>query len=298
MGHASSTDKPSSKESLQACLLRHSGKPVSSSADKVTLEGLQAYMPSTEAMINSHYAKREDKVKSYKTIVKLTGEIGMSEDRQYEICLTAFRNLNRHTGTLSAANIAEPVRPGQAKPVASPPNAEPVKLPEAVRRELQGLLANPHSFLALGGRDLKSYQDCDPKLLMAAINADQGFLRKSAGHWALPPDQAFRNELAESWKTHLSSSQARTGGGVGATNAVPFEAIRNAQAELSNAIKGGYDIRIPQAQADFAQVALSVNLALNSSHTLAGRGTDSITEQTMMFSADGHSNKSSTPRFM
>ncbi|MEI2455003.1 MULTISPECIES: hypothetical protein [Lysobacter] len=298
MGQGSSTDNASSKESLKDCLLRYSGKAAGSAPEKITLEGIQAYMTSNDAFLRNHYAAREDKVNSYKTIASLTREVGMSEDRQYELCLSAYRNLNRYAGKLSAANIPEPVAPGQAKSVASSSNAEQSKLPQAVRRDLQGLLDNPHSFFALGGRDIKSYENCDPKLLTAAIKADQSFVQNSAAHWSLPPDQAARNTLADRWRDHLNSPQARNEGGVGATNAVPFEAIKNAQTELSNAIKGGYDIRLPQAQADFAQVALSVNLAINASHTLAGRGTDSITEQTMMFSPDGHSNKSSAPRFM
>lgn len=293
MGQGSSTDKSSSRqESVGDCLLRYSAQASSHNPDKITLQGIQTYITSNEALGNGHYAGRSDKVASYTMISDLAKQSGMSDERRYEICFTAHRNLNRYGNALGAAGIAEPEKPGQVKPLESSSAQTGVSnLPPETRANLQELLNNPRSFLALSGKPIGAYEGCDPGKLKDAIHADQEFLIKGAPHWTLENNPTTRGTIAASWADHLNSPQARNAGGVGTTNATPFDAIRGAHVELANAINNGYDIRTPEAQKAFSQVALGVNLAIHSSHTLAGRGADTLTEQTMLHSPDGHSNK-------
>lgn len=298
MGQGSSTDKSASQQtSVGDCLLRYSAQASSHNPDRITLQGIQTYITSNEALGNGHYVARSDKAGSYTMISDLTKQSGMSEERRYEVCFTAHRNLNRYGQELTHAGIAEPEKPGQTKPIAtSSAQTGTSNIPPDTRADLQELLNNPRSFLALSGKPIASYENCDPGKLKEAIHADQAFLIKGAPHWTLDNNSTTRNALATSWSDHLNSPQARNAGSVGATNATPFDAIRGADTELSNAIKGGYDIRTPEAQKAFSEVALGVNLAIHSSNTLAGRGADTLTEQTMLYSPDGHSNKGPTGR--
>jgi hypothetical protein len=289
MGTGSSKDEVA-YESLTDSLLRHSGKSYSKDPDLITLEGVRAYIKSDQAAGNMHFVPIGKKVEEYRMIDSLTKISGMSGQRKYELCSEAYSRLNNTGHLLSDAGIERPKSPQSIASSSAPSNTNTVsKLPPGTAQELDALLSNPHSFLALSGRKRESFEDCDPSKLNAAIVADKAFLVEGAGYWTLAPQD--RQTVATGWASHLNTSNVLETGLVGATNQTPLHAITGAKTELVNAIQGGYDIRSEGALSAFAKAAAGVNLAINSTNTLAGRGTDSISEQTMLYSPDGHNNR-------
>ncbi|WP_394540284.1 hypothetical protein PRJ39_06680 [Lysobacter enzymogenes] len=273
---------------LDQRLLVHSHQSTDASPDKITLSGLKDYMGSNDALGAGHYSNRNDKVEAYNTVSRITLASSMSDEHRLDLRRQAYRDFNRNGAVLERAGIEPPQSPQKEQAATSSQTAS--KLPEDIQRDLKALLANPHSFLALSGKGIESYENCQHKDLRSAIHADQTFLEKGATYWTLP-DDGKRAGLAESWANHLQSSETHNAAGAHTSNRTPIDAIRGAQAQLTEAISGGYDITQRSAQAAFSEVALGVNLALNASQTLAGRGADTLTEQTMLQSPDGHSNQ-------
>lgn len=287
MGQGGSTGRMT----LDQRLLTHSRQSTDASPDKITLSGIKDYMGSNDALSSGHYSNRTDKVEAYNTLSRITLASAMSDEHRYDLRTQAYRDFNRNGAILEKAGIEPPQPPQKEQAATSSQTAS--KLPEDIQRDLKALLANPHSFLALSGKGIEAYENCQHKDLRSAIHADQAFVEKGAKYWTLP-DDGRRAGIAESWSGHLQSSDAHNSVGVHATNRTPIDAIRGAQAQLTTAINGGYDITQQGAQTAFSQAALGVNLALNSSQTLAGRGADTVTEQTMLQSPDGHSNQGPT----
>lgn len=287
MGQAES----SGRLTLDQRLLAHSKQSTDADPDKITFAGLKEYMGSNEAFSAGHYSNRSDKAQAYNTLLKITLESSMSDEHRYDLRTQAYRDFNRNGAALERAGIQPPQAPQKEQAATSSQTAS--KLPEDVQRDLKALLANPHSFLALSGKGIEAYENCQHKDLRNAIHADQTFVKDGAQYWTLP-DDGRRAGLAESWAGHLQSPETHNAVGAHTSNRTPIDAIRGAQAQLTQAINGGYDITQQGAQTAFSRAALGVNLALNSSQTLAGRGADTVTEQTMLQSPDGHSNQGPT----
>lgn len=224
----------------------------------------------------------------------------MSDEAENKLMAQAYKSLNGHDHTLEKANIADPasVPNTHADTISNnnnaPSNSGPSH-PEELRKQAITLAVNPHSYSSLSGMDTQKLLALDTKALQAVVYADNSFVEATQGRWNLPTGQQQTTALHV--QNNYNADLCHDLGLAGQTHATPTEAFVNAKDALLKAVNMGFDVygqhtgQQPDDKAlkAFGEVAMSVNLATNVGTTLTGRGADTISEQTMAFSSDGHS---------
>lgn len=273
----------------------------SHSADTVTLQGMNMYLNEKAGVYSTWNPSHAfERVNRYLEIQGLAKQIGMSDEAGDKLMAQAYKSLNGRNDALAEAKIADPatIRSTQTIPntnTAPNTNSGPSH-PEELRRQAVTLAVNPHSYSSLSGMDTQKLLALDTDSLRVVVHADNSFVEKTQGHWNLPVGQ--QQATALNVKTNYNADLCHSLGLAGQTNATPTEAFVNGKDTLLKAVSQGFDVygqHTGQAPDDkalkaFGQVAMSVNLATNVSNTLTGRGADTISENTMMYSPDGHSN--------
>lgn len=280
----------------------------SHSPDTVTYKGMSMYLNEQMGQsMNWNPSHAIERVNRYHDVSDLVKKIGMSEEAGGKLMAQAYKSLNGRDGALEKANITDPAttRSTQTTPVSNnnsaPGNSGPSH-PEELRKQAITLALNPHSYSSLSGMDTQKLLALDTRTLQVVVHADNSFVEATKGHWNLPTGQ--QQATALNVKTNYNADLCHTLGLAGQTNATPTEAFVNGKDVLLKAVNMGFDVygqhtgQQPDNKAlkAFGEVAMSVNMAANVGTTLTGRGTDSITEQTMMYSPDGHSNANTGPK--
>ena len=289
MGNSHGGNKTQEKIDL---LNARSGNGNSQSPDTVTLKGFNSYINQNNDLKHDTWIPQlpHERVKRYHDIDSLSREIGMSDRARDRIMQSAYTSLNRK-GDLEAAGIVDPatVKHEEPKPRAQD-SAPSHNQSEETVRQVKDLLSNPHSYFSLSGEKLENLLQKEPGKLNEAILADQRFVDATRDFWNLPSGQ--RQQTAAHIRTHyneeLCTDQLHL---AGSSNRTPIDNFMKGKDAAINAVQNGFNIyggENQEALKAFGQVAMSVNNAINSSHTLAGRGADTISEQTMAFSPDGH----------
>lgn len=304
MGNSHGGNKTQEKIDL---LNARSGRGNSDSPDTVTLGGFNSY-------INQNYDFKHDtwrpqgtgeRVKRYHDIEALSTEIGMSEKARGNVLAQAYKTLNGRDGALERADIVDPSLKREVQSVPNsnaPSNSNKPSHPEELSRQAVTLALNPHSYSSLSGMNAEKLLALDTRTLDAVVHADNAFVEQTRGHWNLPGNQ--QQATALNVKANYNADLCHNLGLAGQTNATPTEAFVNGKDALLKAVNMGFDVygqhtgHPPDDKAlkAFGQVAMSVNLATSVSTTLTGRGADTISENTMAFSADGHSMGGSGPK--
>ena len=300
MGNSSDKqpDPGAKKQELTEELLRYSKKYGSTQADDVSLGGINAYLDKQYGPVRKGMDDKgfEHKFR-YDKIEELSGEIGMSDGRRGKLLSDAFRNLNR-TGELDKAEVPDPAA---RKETQSEPTAKPkVELPQHDKVIVDGLttlLDNPRSYLSLSGQKMEHLLSRDAGTLRNVIHADETFMDATRNFWTLPEGhrQGVVQNLQNNYNEDLCTSHLHL---AGTSNRTPIESFLKGKEAAMNAASQGLDIyggTNNEVLKSFGYAAMGVNLALNTSGTLAGRGADTMAEQTMAFSPDGHSNTKKGP---
>lgn len=282
------------KQEMIAELLRYSGKFDSVKADDVSLSGMNKYLDKQYGAIRRGVDDDgfEHKFR-YNKIEALSEEIGMSEGRRAKFLSDAYTNLNR-TGELDKAHVPDPAaarKEAQSEPIAKPR----VELPQhdkSIVESLTALLDNPHSYLSLSGQKMEHLLSRDAGTLRSVIHADDSFVEATRKFWTLPEDrrQNVVQNIQNNYNEELCTNHLHL---AGTSNRTPIESFLGGKQAAMNAAERGLDLyggTNNEVLKAFGYAAMGVNLSLNTAGTLAGRGADTMSEQTMAFSADGHSN--------
>ncbi len=262
--------------------------------DRVTLQGMNRYLNQKEerALDQKVGSSPIERKMRYDDIANLATTIGMGDEAKFKLLSSAYTSLNTQAKYLEKANVE---RPSQAPQVQTPSvvpsergNAH--QHPRELAESAVNLALNPHSYSSLSGKTANDLLALDSRTLTAVVHADQTFLDKTANHWTLPDHQ--RAGTAQNINTNYDRQLGVQLGLVGQTNATPQIAFENGKDAAIRAVNLGLDIYGGPNQSvlkAFGQAALSINLATEPSQTLAGRGANTISEQTMSHNPDGHS---------
>lgn len=290
MGNSHGGNKTQEKIDL---LNARSGHGNSQSPDTVTLKGFNSYISQTYDLKHDAWVPQHphERVKRYGDIESLSREIGMSDRARDRILQSAYTSLNRK-GDLEAAGIVDPATVKREEPKSRAQESAPNhNQSEETVKQVKELLSNPRSYFSLSGEKLENLLQKEPGKLGEAILADRRFVEATKDHWNLDPSQ--RNQTAANvrinYNEELCTGQLHL---AGTSNRTPIDNFMKGKDAAIRAVEQGFNIyggENQEALKAFGQVAMSVNNAINSSHTLVGRGADTISEQTMAFSADGHS---------
>ncbi|MGO1001247.1 hypothetical protein [Lysobacter sp. CA196] len=300
--------------------------------DAVTLDGIVRHLRKA-SMQSDDWAAMDilHRVQWYQTVQGLVRKIGMSAQRQSEILEELYPLLN-HDRKMRDAGISPPDGDDSSdssdsdSDSGSTSGSDVPAHPSFLLRELDALLANTHSYLALAGWTRERLIRFDTGSLMAAVRADQDFIKKSTDYTPPPPVNLTNFipttaststsgsssaptarlkidywNLPESEKASAASkvadeynrSLANTTGAAPSTNAVAIAAFMANREVAIRAVMAGYDFFEPTqgARKLLGQTAVAIELALGVASTLAGRGVSSITESTMQQSPDGFDNQ-------
>lgn len=289
----------SSLKDLIEILNARSRRGDSRSPDTVTFGGMTMYLNEQEERYTDWRPSHPvDRVNRYRDVVALAGRIGMSEQATYQLLTEAYRSLNGRENALGKVGILAPARPQPPTPSVTPPsrNDNRPQHPEPLQREAIEIAINPHSYCSLMGITTEHLLALDSRTLSEIVHADRNFIASTTNFWNLP--QRERDAVATDVRRDYNASLCYGLGLTGPTNATPTEAFVNGRRGLLRAVELGYDafgshtgqLHDRRALTAYGEVAIVINLALNVTGTLTGRGTDSISERTMAFSPDGHKN--------
>ncbi|WP_231118175.1 hypothetical protein [Lysobacter silvisoli] len=295
--------KPLEQIVKEAC--RHSDERGNPRPDAITYTGLSKYL-NLEQGRAIHWTpdSAEARVARYRAIETLSGELGMSEGHRLKVLDEGYKTLNgtRRTKPLEEAGISKPA-PARSIDAAQASSSAPAASSSAPRApehdaqtlaSLDALLKEPHSFLSLSGHKREHLLALEGKDLRQVVNADEKFVKESAAFWNLDP--TLRADTAQHVAGRFNLELCQQAGAAFATNANPTAAFVAGKGAAVNAVALGYNIYGVDAADNKAALKLlgeatvAINLAVSPQTTLAGRGVDSISEQTMGFSPDGHSN--------
>lgn len=278
----------------------------SKSPDTVTYQGIGRYL-NEQAGVHSGWNPSHaiERVNRYHDVVDMVDKIGMSEEAGKKLLAQAYKSLNGRDHALENAKIADPSLKREPQTVSNsnaPSHSDKPSHPEELSRQAVTLALNPHSYSSLSGMNAEKLLALDTRTLQAVVHADNTFVEKTQGHWNLPGNQ--QQATALNVKANYNADLCHNLGLAGQTNATPTEAFVNGKDALLKAVSMGFDVygqhtgQPPDDKAlkAFGQVAMSVNLATSVSTTLTGRGADTISENTMAFSSDGHSMGGSGPK--
>ncbi|RDZ28505.1 hypothetical protein [Lysobacter silvisoli] len=276
-----------------------SGAFDSDRADDATYKGMNRYLNGKDSQHMNWFPDTKDaRVNRYRDITALAGDMGMSEQHRHEVLTQAYKSLNGHDA-LKDAGIAPPGQPARkddaARASSSVPSQSAHEHPKDVRQDLDALLSNPRSFLSLSGHKAEDLLKLSTKDLGAAVDADKTFVRDAAPYWNLPGEQrqATASHVRDNFNAELSYRLKLTG----VTNATPTHAFVAGKETVVSAVNQGYNIysgpNHTEALKAIGQASISINLAVGQQMTLAGRGTDSLAEQTMSQNPDGHNTSKS-----
>jgi hypothetical protein len=269
-----------------------SGQGNSQSPDTVTLKGFNSYINQNNDLKHDTWVPQlpHERVKRYHDIDALSKEIGMSDRARDKIMQSAYTSLNRK-GDLESAGIADPATARREEPRSRAEDSTRTHpQSEETVKQVKALLSNPHSYFSLSGEKLESLLQKEPGKLGEAIHADQTFVQATKDHWNLDPGQRAQTaaNVRNNYNEELCTGQLHL---AGTSNRTPIDNFMKGKEAAINAVEQGFNIyggQNQEALKAFGQVAMSVNNAINSSHTLAGRGADTISEQTMSHNPDGH----------
>ncbi|NUO76556.1 MAG: hypothetical protein HOQ32_11140 [Lysobacter sp.] len=286
----------------EAC--RYSGVHQGAHPDAISYGGLSQYlnreMGKELQWAPGTTAERADR---YNAIVALSGTLGMSESHHLTVLTEGYASLNGsgRTRHLQVAGIPAPSRARAADAAqassSAPAGSSSASAPEHDAQTLasmDALLKEPHSFLSLSGHRREHLLALESKDLRQAVNADEKFVKESTGFWNL--DDALRADTARHVAGRFNLELCQEAGAAFATNANPTAAFVAGKDAAVNAVHMGYNLYgVGAADAKaalklFGETTVAINLAVSPQTTLAGRGVDSISEQTMGLSPDGHAN--------
>ena len=271
-----------------------SGNYGSHDPDRVSLQGVNRYLNQKEekALDQKVGSSPIERKMRFDDIAGLASTIGMGDDAKFKLLTGAYNSLNTQAKYLERAGVERPTQAPQAQTpsVVQPERSNAPQHPRELAESAVNLALNPHSYTALSGRTANDLLALDSRTLTAVVHADQTFLDKTANHWTLPANQ--QAGTAQNVANNYDRQLAVQLGLVGQTNATPQMAFESGKGAAINAVNQGLDIYGGQNQSvlkAFGEAAININLAVEPSQTLAGRGASTISEQTMSHNPDGHS---------
>ncbi len=303
MGSSQSTSgggKFESTAEIIAKINNYSQNYGSKDPNDASVQGMNRYLNEKEGLARDQRVGSSpiERSSRYASIEALSSSIGMDGEARFKLLTNAYNSLNTQQRYLEQAHIEKPTRETATHTVSSSRTEEGPKHPESTRQAAIALAVDPHSYCSLSGMTTKDLLALDTKVLDTIVKADQAFVSSTSGYWTLP--ESRRESTGEHLKQNYTRELAVEIGLAGQSNATPQDAFMSGKSAALNAVSLGYDIyqggRNTDALKAFGEVAMSVNLAKDPSHTLAGRGADTISERTMSFSPDGHSLGGYTPK--
>lgn len=303
MGGKQSTDNGSggnggsSGGELIEKLNNYSGNYGSTDPNRVTYTGMSKYLnqeagKSLDTRVGSNSVERAI---HYSSIQSLAEKIGMDDNPKYKLLNDSYNTLNTQKRYLEEAHIDRPGQPGSKTQSTGANNREALpEHPKELHKAAVELAVNPHSYTSLSGMKAQDLLKLDTSTLHKVVHADTEFVEKTKDAWNLPQDE--RGKTAVHVGSNYNGDLCHSLGLAGQTNATPTEAFVKGKDALLNAVNQGFDVysqhtgHAPDSKIlkAFGDVAMNVNLAKDPAQTLTGRGADTISENTMAFSSDGH----------
>lgn len=269
----------------------------SRSPDTVTYQGIARYLNEVDgkhmSWSPSHDLERQSR---YLEVVGIVKKIGMSEEASKKLLGEAYKSLNGRHDALKKEGIPNPLANNQTQTIENNTNA-PKKtdvdpIPEDLKRRAIALAINPHSYCSLSGMTTEQLLLLDKGTLSKVVHADESFVKNTKDHWNLAQQDRgpTASNLRDNYNEDLCTNREKLNL-AGVSNRTPIDNFLKGKEIAIKAVEMGLDIygdnnKVLKA---FGIAAMEINNAMNSSNTLVGRGMDTISEQTMAFSPDGHS---------
>jgi hypothetical protein len=288
---SSGESKSLSGEKLIDTLNARSSQGNSHSPDTVTFQGMTMYLneqgEKPYGWRPSHPVERSIR---YGEIQSLVGTIGMSDEAGNKLIANAYKSLNGRDNALGQSGIVDPATIRSTHPTSPSSDNSAPKHPKELQEAAVKLAVDPHSYCSLSGMTTQKLLALDSRTLDLVVRADNEFVDKTRNNWNLPDGQrqAVATHVRNNYNEDLCTGQLHL---AGTSNRTPIDAFLSGKDPAIKAVNQGFDIYGGNQQAlkAFGEVAMSINLATSPSQTLAGRGADTISERTMAFSPDGHS---------